>query len=649
MNKYGHWGTLPLPRVVCPAFFGIAVAVSFVEPLLADQPRQTTAVEVFSKNVGYPNYRIPTLLTASDGTLIALAEGRTGDDAGFGGDTDLVMRRSLDNGQTWQAMQVIEHSRDFGTKLSNPVSVLDATTGRAWVLYNRFEGDLGTTDSQPGTTNNTAWARYSDDAGANWSAAIDITAGVKDVANWNTVAFGPGSGIQARDGRLIVPSARWAQGFNSYAVYSDDHGSTWQRGDLAPGGNLSNENSLVQLADGSVLMDARSNAAGTAPRVIRTSATGGATWSAPSDGQTLASVHAANLRLSAVADGDDANRIAWTGPRGPDRENLVVRVSYDEYQSFTHERLLFDGYSGYSDLSPVGNGFTGVLLETDQARSITFTSFNRAFIEPCADLLAYEPFTYNQNTLGNKNGGLGWASGWRRDANLTNTPTVAIENSDLGFNGLPFVNEGQRRAFLRQGESMARQFEAPLPTAAGSSIYLSVLLRQDEFYLDNDLNSGESLNLSLGNALGSEISFGVTGDERYYLNDGTQAQTAANAYHKGSNFGGAGTPAWLILKISISPDGSRIFSLAAIDSGQLVPTDEAALNWALTLGGTGPFSSLDRFAVSGGNAGYWLFDELRVGTSYGAVVANTVPEPATAAMALLAISGWQCGRRKLRA
>lgn len=589
----------------------------------ADQPRQTTAVDIFVGGVGYPNYRIPTLATALDGTLIAIVEGRTGDDAGFGGDTDLVMKRSFDNGATWSGMSVIESPRAlYDEKISNPATVVDQTNGRVWVLYNRFEGDLGTTDSLPGTTNNTAWARYSDDSGASWSTAIDITTAVKDYNNWNTVAFGPGSGIQASDGRLIVPSARWqaGQGWSSYAVYSDNNGATWQRGALSSGSNLSNENSIVQLANGQIMMDGRQNSGGDGSRVKYLSNNGGATWLAPPmPGQYAPSVHAALARYTLQSAGDDINRLLWTGPRGPDRYDLVVRTSYNEGSSFTNERLLFDGYSGYSDTTLLNGGGVGLLFETNQARSITYTSINHAFIEPPDGLLAYDDFRYaSANILGSKNGGYGFSGGWAGNAGLSGVANPIIEASDLHYTNFPFVTEGNRRPvfFNFAGGSMSRALATPLDLGADETYYFTLLIRQDNTGTDEE-NSTEQFEVSFLNGTNKVTNFGVQGDESLYVeNASTRIATAADSLTKGTVY-------YLVGKIEASASSFDQIFLSAFQSGEPIPATDAGMAWALA--GTTAMSSgslLDRLMITSGNMATWVLDELRIGTSFTDVVSN---------------------------
>ncbi len=52
-------------------------------------------------------YRIPSLMTAADGTLLASCNVRKGGKGDFGHDTDVVLRRSHDGGRTWEPTQVL--------------------------------------------------------------------------------------------------------------------------------------------------------------------------------------------------------------------------------------------------------------------------------------------------------------------------------------------------------------------------------------------------------------------------------------------------------------------------------------------------------------------------------------------------------------
>ena len=58
-------------------------------------------VQVFrSGTQGYHTFRIPAVVRASNGTLLAFAEGRRNNSGDIGA-IDLVLKRSFDNGLTW--------------------------------------------------------------------------------------------------------------------------------------------------------------------------------------------------------------------------------------------------------------------------------------------------------------------------------------------------------------------------------------------------------------------------------------------------------------------------------------------------------------------------------------------------------------------
>jgi len=371
---------------------GLAAFVALVaaEPLF-------TSVDVFTAgSEGYHTFRIPAIVTTPDGSLLAFAEGRRDNrhDPG-GGDIDLVYKMSADQGQSWSALRVLDDPGE-GWSASNPTPVADRTNGRVWLLYNRWEPGHGTDSSEPGTANNQSWARSSDDNGRSWSDAVDLTRAVRDYQDWGAMFFGPGGAIQGRDGRLIAPAARkldtttiWGAAgdysgalhfMRAYTVFSDDHGVSWKRGKLLHA--LSDENQLVELADGAIMMDARQNDG--SRRWVAISGDGGESWSRPRTGQMLTPVCAAIERYTSKTAGDDRSRILWTGPAGPGRRNLVVRVSYDEGQTFRNEKVIYGGLAAYSDLAVLPDKTAGVLWErgvSDGYQFITFTRFDLEFLE----------------------------------------------------------------------------------------------------------------------------------------------------------------------------------------------------------------------------------------------------------------------------
>jgi sialidase-1 len=376
---------------------GLLWFVAAVLPVFGADPF-VTHTDVFRSGVeGYNTYRIPAIVTAADGSLIAFAEGRkeNGSDPG-GGNINLVCKRSVDQGATWSALQVVDNPGEKWAA-SNPTPVLDRSNGRIWIAFNRWEPGKGTDNSRPGTSNNQSWLRWSDDQGRTWSAPREITRDARDFDRWGAMFFGPGGAIQTRSGRLILPAAMCpdacsvqgaagnVQGtvafMRDYTVYSDDHGATWHRGALLRA--LTDENQLVELSDGAIMVDARQGGGERRWRAV--SSDGGEHWSRASYGQAVSPVATAIERFTSKAAGADRDRLLWTGIAGPERKTLVVRVSYDEGQTFVNEHVLYDGLTAYSDLTVLKDGTAGVLWErgiSRQCQFITFTRFNREFLEP---------------------------------------------------------------------------------------------------------------------------------------------------------------------------------------------------------------------------------------------------------------------------
>jgi len=363
-------------------FLSLSLVLTVAAVAWGQQPPAHVDV-FFSGKDGYAGYRIPAIETAADGTILAFAEARKynlSDPGGKGNEIDLVLKRSTDGGASWSAMKVIEHSGEFWSS-ANPATVVDRQNGRIWVFYLRCKPGRGSAEARPGTDDATNLARYSDDHGATWSEPIDQTNVARDMTDsqWRISVPGPGGAIQDRQGRLIVPMWRFAP-YGAFAIFSEDRGCTWQRGRQVPAKQGGNEDQLVELADGRILLDIRQH--GGPHRWMALSSDGGRTWSEPRPGQPVTPVCCAIERYTLKSAGDDRDRILWTGPLGPGRNKLVVRTSYDEGQKFANERLIADEPAAYSDLSVLKDKSVGVLWERGNYRFITFTRLTREFLEP---------------------------------------------------------------------------------------------------------------------------------------------------------------------------------------------------------------------------------------------------------------------------
>ena len=238
-----------------------------------------TATIVFSNGTdGYPIYRIPSLICTPKGVLLAFCEARSGNDQS---PTDMVLRRSLDGGKTWQGMQVLVKA--VPEAAMDPTVVFDRVTQELVLIYDRWpvtpeghEAGDATPHRKPGLGRDsiTTWIMTSRDDGATWSPPRDITSTTKR-PGWMETIHGPGVGIQTRSGRLLIPCAKnEGEPWSNYAIYSDDHGKTWQLSDNEMGPGV-NETQVVELADGTLLLNMRSDDAKKGCRVGATSHDGG--------------------------------------------------------------------------------------------------------------------------------------------------------------------------------------------------------------------------------------------------------------------------------------------------------------------------------------------------------------------------------------
>jgi sialidase-1 len=350
----------------------------------------TTAPE-FSEQVlfaqhtdGYFCFRIPAVVKAVDGTLLAFAEGRVNSCADSG-DIDLVLKRSTDGGRTWGPLQVVIPGN--GDTRDNPAPVVDRRTGRIVLMTSYNPGD--------DDTKRRPFVQYSDDDGATWSAARDLTDEIVK-PEWNSwYATGPGHAVQLQHGphkgRLIVPANHEGDGGalaggpqGGHLNYSDDGGTTWKIGaddtrrtnDVSPG-----ELSTTELPDGRIYVNARANT-GTDPgnRNTATSSDGGLTFDAPF--RTLPRLEAPKVQGSVL---DVGHRIFLSVPDHPvSREIMAVRTSDDNGRNFQKMgKVIYWGPSAYSDLVDLGGDHLGLLYEAGQAgpyEAIRFAQFNDAYL-----------------------------------------------------------------------------------------------------------------------------------------------------------------------------------------------------------------------------------------------------------------------------
>jgi len=377
------------------AVLGIALLAFVLRPVHVDT-RSPAAIEALeqtdiflSGTEGYHTFRIPALIATVKGTLLAFAEGRKGSSSDTG-DIDIVLRRSLDGGETWEPMQVV--ADDGPNTIGNPCPVVDRDTGTIWLPLTRNLGEdkEDKIKDRTGKESRTVWMTKSTDDGATWEKPWEITETTKD-PDWTWYATGPGNGIQLKSGRLVVPCDHALVGsemYRSHAIYSDDHGETWQLGGTI--GENVNECQVVERGDGSLLMNMRSYH-GNNRRCVATSLDGGLTWTqAIPDDELVEPVCQASLIRLPSKENDGKSRLLFSNPASTERVRMTVRLSYDEGVSWPVSRLLDERPSAYSSLAVLPDGKIGCLYERGEESAyekITFARFSLGWLTDGKDSL----------------------------------------------------------------------------------------------------------------------------------------------------------------------------------------------------------------------------------------------------------------------
>jgi len=341
---------------------------------------------------GYATYRIPAIIKAPSGDLLAFCEGRV-NSAGDFGNIDIVMKRSLDGGATWSSLQIVIDVDSL--QAGNPAPVVDWLDpnypgGRIFLFYNTGNNHEG--EVRKGKGRRMVWYITSSDNGKTWSAPVDISFQVHrhgTQEDWRSYANTPGHALQLTRGiyagRLIV-AANHSEGapknrfedYRAHAFYSDDHGKTFllSQSVSVPGGN---ESIAAELSNNRVLLNSRNQRGDKKERLISISKNGGVSWDTTFFDAAL---------IDPVCQGSVLN-LGWKKNRAvlafsnaasqSKRDSLTVRISLDEGATWKQSLLIDNNqaetkgdYTAYSDLVLVNKKTLGVLYERNGYKEIIF-------------------------------------------------------------------------------------------------------------------------------------------------------------------------------------------------------------------------------------------------------------------------------------
>ncbi len=343
-------------------FFALILMAMFASNLYAQDSEVFTKTLITAGDYDSKWWRIPAIETAADGSLVAVFDKRYASRTDLPYPISIVCMRSTDNGRTWSEPTFIAE-RSEGHTYGDAALVLDTVTNELFCMY---VGDEGFFQSNPSSGRAVIYYSKSSDNGVTWTAPKSINdqiyTGTR--SGWYAAFAASGGALQMKNGRLMFvlcvrPTSSQSGYVDNWALYSDDHGETWQVSTnraTAEG----NEAKVVELNNGDVLMSIRNPGGGM--RRFCKSSDGGLTW-----GEAYLSTSLKDANCNG-----DILRYDYEGKSyllhslnnsSSQRRDVSVFVSDDNGATWPHHKQLVDGYAAYSSLTILKDGTLGCLIE----------------------------------------------------------------------------------------------------------------------------------------------------------------------------------------------------------------------------------------------------------------------------------------------
>ncbi len=354
-----------------------------------------TQIPVFqSGEAGYACFRIPAIVGAPNGELLAFCEARK-DNCQDHGNVRIVMKSSQDGGKTWDSLSEVARIADLQT--GNPAPVFDLLdprfpNGRLFLLFNT--GFVSEREVREGKAPRDVWYSTSEDFGKTWAKPKLITRQVSKPLqpsfdaeyrfkeDWRSYANTPGHALQIQNGkkrgRIFVPANHSAgppqanfKDYQAHAFYSDDHGKSWK---LSPNIEYpgSNESTAAELSNGGVLINMRDQSGVGKCRILAYSKNAGKKWDTVCLEKQLPDPVCEGSMVN-YCDQNGKNWLLFSNlEHQSKRQNLVLKASADEGKTWQLVQVICEGGSAYSDLVIPKNGQIGVLYERDNYSQIVY-------------------------------------------------------------------------------------------------------------------------------------------------------------------------------------------------------------------------------------------------------------------------------------
>lgn len=308
-------------------------------------------------------YRIPSIVTTTNGTLIAAIDERNNScgDLKWNRDINIVIRKSFDDGKTWTKIEKIV-DYPLGRSASDPSMIVDKKTNEIFLFFNYMDLD-----------NAKDIYRFmiikSSDDGENWSEPVEITNDITK-KGWEKdfMFITSGRGIQTKDGTLLHCLVNLNKGTHVFG--SKDHGKSWFLIDtpLNPG----DESKIVELSNGNWLVNSRVNSNDS--RYSHISKDNGQTWA------TYKNKDLQDPGCNASLVNYDELLLFTNAFDSKYRKNLSLSVSKDQGKTWAKNQTIYAGESAYSSITKLKNGDIGVFFEKDNYTKNVFVRIPKSWL-----------------------------------------------------------------------------------------------------------------------------------------------------------------------------------------------------------------------------------------------------------------------------
>ena len=308
-------------------------------------------------------YRIPSLVTTTNGTLIAAIDERNNScgDLKWNRDINIVIRKSFDDGKTWTKIEkIIDYP--LGKSASDPSMIVDKKTNEIFLFFNYMDLD-----------NAKDIYRFmvikSSDQGENWSEPVEITNNIiKKGWEKDFMFITSGRGIQTKDGTLLHCLVNLNKGTHVFG--SKDHGKSWFLIDtpLSPG----DESKIVELSNGNWLVNSRVNSNDS--RYSHISKDNGQTWA------TYKNKDLKDPGCNASLINYDEFLLFTNAFNSKHRKNLSLSISEDQGKTWAKNQTIYTGESAYSSMTKLKNGDIGVFFEKDNYTKNVFVRIPKSWL-----------------------------------------------------------------------------------------------------------------------------------------------------------------------------------------------------------------------------------------------------------------------------